>query len=121
MTVTVTPLLSGKLDQRHGKGPKILLANVTLEPSVEALHPSSKYLDMKTIKAVFVQGSPTFGSASMGILVNLVAPGSVANYASFNVYRIVSGTTVAGSPQGYAMRYIAKTGTITSTMLVVGE
>lgn len=114
MTVSIVPLMKGVLDGRTGgKGAKIVLAQVTIEPSVEVLRPNAKWLDMKSIKAVFPMNGPTLGSSML--LVNLVGPGSVGNYASFTLRRprvedtdfIVLGTVA--------------TGTVVMPMLIVGE
>lgn len=111
MTVTVKNFLSGKLDQRHGKGPKIVVANITLEPNAEVLRPAS--LDMKSMKMIIPQSvGGLLGSSTL--LVNLVGPGSVGNYASFVAYRITVGN-------GGTMAAKAVTGTITATMLVIGD
>lgn len=117
MTVSLKPLLTGKLSSRTGgKGMKAVLAVVSVEPSVEALHPNAKWLDMKTIKAVFVQPGATVGSYL--VAVNLVGPGSVNNYASFDYRRITM--TYSANKGTMAIKKTAS-GTITHTMLILGE
>jgi hypothetical protein len=97
---------------RHGKGMKMMLAVVTIEPSAEALHPNAKWLDMRSIKAVFPMKGPTLGSQM--ILVNVVGPGSVGNYASLTLRHMRNDASVVslGTPA---------TGTIIMPMLIVGE
>jgi hypothetical protein len=118
MTVSLKPLLTGKLSNRTGgKGMKAVLAVVTLQPTVEALHPNAKWLDMKTIKAVIVQPGATVGSFL--VAVNLVGPGSVNNYASFEFRRLKM--TYSANKGTMAISKAAMSGTMTKTMLILGE
>lgn len=117
MTVSLKPLLKGKLDSSTGgKGIKAVLARVTLEPSVEALHPNAKWLDMKTIKAILIQPGATVGSFLF--VPKLVGPGSVNNYASFDYRRITMSYT---DNKGTMCIKNAESGTMTATMLILGE
>jgi len=119
VTVSLVPLLKGKLDvKKGGKGMKWVLAQVTLEPSAEALRPNAKWLDMKSLKAVFMTGGPTIGSQFVG--VNLVGPGSVGNYASFELNRVYE-TNVANNGTARLEGGVPATGTLTKTMLIIGE
>lgn len=119
MTVSLVPLLKGKLDvKKGGKGMKWVLAQVTLEPSVEALRPNAKWLDMKSLKAVYMTGGPTIGSQF--VAVNLVGPGSVGNYASFVLYRVYQ-TNAVNDGTAILEGGGAATGTMTKTMLIIGE
>jgi hypothetical protein len=111
--------MKGKLeDVPTGKGMKWVLGQVTIEPRVEALHTNAKWLDMKSMKAIYPLGGPTIGSQWIG--VNLVGPGSVGNYASFSLIRIYetnatnNGTAACADSNG-------NSGTLTSIMLIVGE
>lgn len=116
MTVSIVPLMKGVLDGRTGgKGAKIVLAQVTIEPDAEVLRPNAKWLDMKSIKAIFPMVGPTFGSSML--LVNLVGPGSVGNYASFTLRRPHLGTIAANT----IILGTVATGTVVMPMLIVGE
>lgn len=109
----MVPLMKGKtVTDKTGKGMKMVLAIVTIEPSAEALHPDKKWLDMRSIKAVFPMKG--IGLGSMMVLVNVVGPGSVGNYASLTLRHMRNDASVIalGTPA---------TGTITTPMLIVGE
>jgi len=115
MTVKVKTLLSGKLDQKHGKGVKMLLADVSLIPLAEVLRPSS--VDMKSFKMIVPMSmGGLMGSATA--LVDLVGPGSVGNYASFTCYRITMSGTTYGT---LAAKALNATYTIRKTLLIIGD
>lgn len=130
--VTLVPLMKGKLDEDYsGKGMKWVLARVTIEPRVEALHAgrgttttawnssqSHKYLDMKSMKGIYPVGGPTIGSMWIG--VNLVGPGSVGNYASFQLLRLYE-TNASNNGTAKCDDSNGNSGTLTSIMLIVGE
>ena len=119
MTVSLVPLMKGKLeDNLSGKGMKWVLAQVTIEPRVEALHPSAKWLDMKSIKSIFPVGGPTIGSMWIG--ANVVGPGSVGNYSSFSLLRLYE-TSTTNNGTAKCDDSLGNSGTITSVMLIVGE
>lgn len=113
MTVAIKPLMKGKAVSSRGKGMKMVLAVVTIEPSAEAIHPNTKWLDMKSIKAVFpMKQGLTLGSQM--VLVSVVGPGSVGNYASLTLRHMRNDASVI------ALGTVAA-GTIVTPMLIIGE
>lgn len=104
MTKSFTPKLKGKASKSYGIGMKFLQGQLTIEPSVEALHCSD--IDLRAIYGVYVEQN----RIGTYIVTKVSALGSMNNYASFIAYNLATAGAAA-----------ALTGTFTANVLIIGE
>lgn len=88
--VTSTLELAGKLEPAHGVGPRVVAGVLIIGTVSEPVRP--KNLDLRTIHELHLVNKA--GTLSY---VNVVAPGSLGNYASVTFVRIGYTTAKIGS------------------------
>jgi len=81
MTKSFTVGLSGRANMPHGSGPRWILGDLTIGPSVEALHCSD--VELKSIYGVYICNHK-HGTLLYAVCTN---PGTYNNYASFYHWR----------------------------------